>query len=326
MPSCMVWLPAVPGDIHPKRRLRCSKRGCEEAAEGAEAEEIQGRGLRGDPPRGSTVAFNPLGRLELRLDFLELDQRAVESLGCRNSTGRPCAPVLGLPSPSTRAPRLGQRLRRAHDIGHLKAEVMDAARGVPLEEPAIGEFSPSGVISSILVLSSMTKTTVTPCSAGRADDAPPPRAGRGIRGGLRKVRHGDGDVVERPIICWKASLDLVEHRERRLQHVGAGAEDLGHPGRTQELVVLLGMTPPTITVTSASPRRLSSAISSGTSVLWPAASEDTPTASTFISSTWPATSGAVSNNPPMCTSKPRSAKAEAMTLAPRSWPSCPSWQ
>lgn len=36
-----------------------------------------------------------------------------KSLGCRNSTGLPCAPILGLPSPSTRAPCALSRSRAA---------------------------------------------------------------------------------------------------------------------------------------------------------------------------------------------------------------------
>ena len=41
---------------------------------------------------------------------------------------------------------------------------MDAAEGIALQEAAIGESSPSGAISSTLVLGSSTKTVVTPCS------------------------------------------------------------------------------------------------------------------------------------------------------------------
>src|SRR5690606_29163725 len=36
-----------------------------------------------------------------------------KSLGCRNSTGLPCAPIFGLPSPSTRAPDAVNRSRAA---------------------------------------------------------------------------------------------------------------------------------------------------------------------------------------------------------------------
>ena len=51
---------------------------------------------------------------------------------------------------------------------------------------------------------------------------------------------------------------------------------------------------------------------------------DTPTACTSFSIAWRAHSSAVWNSGPMSTSKPRSAKAVATTLAPRSWPSWPS--
>ena len=51
---------------------------------------------------------------------------------------------------------------------------------------------------------------------------------------------------------------------------------------------------------------------------------DTPTACTSFSIAWRAHSSGVWNSGPMSTSKPRSAKAVATTLAPRSWPSWPS--
>ena len=37
----------------------------------------------------------------------------LKSLGCRNSTGLPCAPIFGSPSPSTRAPAASKRSRAA---------------------------------------------------------------------------------------------------------------------------------------------------------------------------------------------------------------------
>ena len=37
----------------------------------------------------------------------------LKSLGCRNSTGLPCAPIFGSPSPSTRAPTASKRSRAA---------------------------------------------------------------------------------------------------------------------------------------------------------------------------------------------------------------------
>ena len=65
-----------------------------------------------------------------------------------------------------------------------------------------------------------------------------------------------------------------------------------------------------------------SSITSGTSVLWPAASEDTPSTWTSFSTAMRAASRGVWNSGPTSTSKPISANAVAITLAPRS---CPSW-
>src|SRR6187549_2376884 len=75
---------------------------------------------------------------------------------------------------------------------------------------------------------------------------------------------------------------------------------------------------------SSAPCFSSSAMIAGTSVLWPAASVLTPTACTSFSIAWRAHSSGVWNSGPMSTSKPRSAKAVATTLSPRSWPSWPS--
>ena len=75
---------------------------------------------------------------------------------------------------------------------------------------------------------------------------------------------------------------------------------------------------------SSAPCLLSASMIAGTSVLWPAASVVTPTACTSFSIAWRAHSSGVWNSGPMSTSKPRSAKAVATTLAPRSWPSWPS--
>src|SRR4051794_40752263 len=68
---------------------------------------------------------------------------------------------------------------------------------------------------------------------------------------------------------------------------------------------------------SSRPYLCSSAFSSGTSVRWPAASEETPTMCTSFSIAWRAASPGVANSGPMSTSKPRSAKAEAITFWPR---------
>ena len=66
-------------------------------------------------------------------------------------------------------------------------------------------------------------------------------------------------------------------------------------------------------------------MSSGTSVLCPAAWLDTPTTCTSFSTASRAASSGVWNSGPTSTSKPRSANAVAITLAPRSWPSWPSF-
>src|SRR5439155_761211 len=70
-------------------------------------------------------------------------------------------------------------------------------------------------------------------------------------------------------------------------------------------------------------RRASSWTSCGTSVLWPPDWVEMPTTCTSFSTAWRATSSGVWKSMPTSTSKPRSAKAVAITLAPRSWPSWP---
>ena len=64
-------------------------------------------------------------------------------------------------------------------------------------------------------------------------------------------------------------------------------------------------------------------MSCGTSVLWPPDWVETPTTCTSFSTAWRATSSGVWKSVPTSTSKPRSANAVAITLAPRSWPSWP---
>mmetsp|Transcript_10219 Transcript_10219/g.39757 ORF Transcript_10219/g.39757 Transcript_10219/m.39757 type:complete len:352 (+) Transcript_10219:1601-2656(+) len=83
------------------------------------------------------------------------------------------------------------------------------------------------------------------------------------------------------------------------------------------------MTPPQTTMTSSASSALSAATSCGTRVLWPAAWLLTPTTCTSASTASRATSSGVWNSGPTSTSKPMSAKPEAITLAPRSWPSWP---
>ena len=58
----------------------------------------------------------------------------LKSLGCRNSTGLPCAPILGSPSPSTRAPAALSLSRAALMSLDLVADVVNAAGRVALQE------------------------------------------------------------------------------------------------------------------------------------------------------------------------------------------------
>ena len=78
------------------------------------------------------------------------------------------------------------------------------------------------------------------------------------------------------------------------------------------------MTPPQTTAMSPAPSAFKAAISCGTRVLCPAAWLETPIACTSFSIAWRAASSGVWNSGPMSTSKPMSAKAVAMILAPRS--------
>ena len=67
--------------------------------------------------------------------FCSISTSAPEkSFGCRNSTGLPCAPIFGTPSPSTRAPSSISGVARRDDVGHVVADVMDAAVGIALDE------------------------------------------------------------------------------------------------------------------------------------------------------------------------------------------------
>ena len=61
----------------------------------------------------------------------------------------------------------------------------------------------------------------------------------------------------------------------------------------------------------------------GTSVMCPPASVETPSTCTSFSTAMRATSSGVWKSGPRSTSNPKSAKAVAITFAPRSWPSCP---
>ncbi len=83
----------------------------------------------------------------------------------------------------------------------------------------------------------------------------------------------------------------------------------------QGLHILGGITPPTTIMMSPRPSFRSASLSSGTRVRWPAASDDTPTTWTFPLHASAAASSGVAKCWPISTSKPRSAKAEAIPSA-----------
>ena len=75
-----------------------------------------------------------------------------KSFGCRNSTGLPWAPILGSPSPMTRAPSRLQPVAGRQDIIDLVADVMHAAIGVLFQKLRNGRILAQAVRSnSILV-------------------------------------------------------------------------------------------------------------------------------------------------------------------------------
>ena len=86
-----------------------------------------------------------------------------QSLGCKNMTGFPWAPILGS----------GDKHRIFFAFKSLTASLMSLTSiqtwWIPpfaffCKNPAMGDFSPRGCNSSILVFSRLTNTTVTPCS------------------------------------------------------------------------------------------------------------------------------------------------------------------
>mmetsp|Transcript_11076 Transcript_11076/g.22135 ORF Transcript_11076/g.22135 Transcript_11076/m.22135 type:complete len:218 (-) Transcript_11076:1414-2067(-) len=87
-----------------------------------------------------------------------------------------------------------------------------------------------------------------------------------------------------------------------------------------------GIMPPHTTIgisSSSGTRRRNSSISSGIIVRWAAACVEMPMTCTSASMACCATSLGDMNRGPMSTSNPISASPEAITLAPRSWPSRP---
>ena len=57
-----------------------------------------------------------------------------------------------------------QGVARRDDVGHVIANVVNAAVGVALEKFGDRDTSPSGWMNSILVLGRVTNTVMTPCS------------------------------------------------------------------------------------------------------------------------------------------------------------------
>ena len=87
-----------------------------------------------------------------------------------------------------------------------------------------------------------------------------------------------------------------------------------------------GTMPPTTTaIVSGALRRAAPRRAGAPATLWPAAWLETPTTCTSFSIAWRAASSGIWKSGPTSTSKPRSAKAVAITFMPRSWPSWPSF-
>ena len=120
------------------------------------------------------------------------------------------------------------------------------------------------------------------------------------------------------------SASLSQQLDRGLGDHRARREDRRGAGRVQ-LVEVLGRDHAADHDQDVGPRRARPAprAAAGTRVRCPAASDDTPTTCTSFSTAWRAASSGVWNSGPTSTSKPRSAKAVAMTFWPRSWPSWP---
>ena len=104
--------------------------------------------------------------------------------------------------------------------------------------------------------------------------------------------------------------------------VRARPEDRLHARLAQHGVILRRDDPPATTLMSARPASFSASISSGISVLWPAASDEAPTTSTSRSTASSAASRGVWNSG-QDHLEAQIAEAEVTRLAPRSWPSWP---
>ena len=114
-----------------------------------------------------------------------------------------------------------------------------------------------------------------------------------------------------------------QHVRRAFDDVAARPVNALHAGVAEEIIILRGDDAAGDDFDVAAACFAQALISSGISVLWPAARLDAPTTSTWLSSARTTVSSGVWNNGPETMSKPISPNAEAITFAPRSCPSCP---
>ena len=128
----------------------------------------------------------------------------------------------------------------------------------------------------------------------------------------------------RPPLC--PCTDQIQHLARRFGNIGAGTEDRRHARLFEERVILrrndaADDDEDIIRLFFAAPRSVPAR-----ALLWPAAWLETPITCTSASTASFATSSGVWNSGPISTSKPRSAKAVAITLAPGHGRPGPSWR
>jgi len=191
-------------------------------------------------PQGCSWAA---GRLQLGLHFLESDQRTVEILGVEEGApagrGRRSS---GLPSPRMRAPPTEPACSAAaSEIGNLETDMVHAARGVGREELRDGRVLPQRMQKLDLGVFDEHEDDGDAMLGQRL---PVVRLGPGSRDIRRRPSRGRAAAMatwlRRPIVCWTAFLDLVEHGEGGFEDIGAWAEDFGDAGCAQERIILLG--------------------------------------------------------------------------------------
>ena len=141
----------------------------------------------------------------------------------------------------------------------------------------------------------------SPKSSGRRPIRSP---GRGLRCRL----------PGRPLSIAQSAVEIVEQGFGGVADDGTRRKYCRGAGLTQGFEVLRRHDPPTTIMMSGRPCSRKARASSGTNVRWLAASDETPTIWTLFSTACRATSSGVENKGPISTSKPRSAKAEAMTF------------